>query len=114
MTFKTHTLADELSETYHRRMTSPPGSERCQFQALPFCSVLAVLPLSLTTSALRFRLATALTGICSVILQVFRNEDRISVWLAFGLVWLACAFGALASAYVVYRVAETRKRLFGG
>jgi hypothetical protein len=51
-------------------------------------------------------------GVCSVILQVFRNEDRISTWLAFGLIWLACAAAALASAYLVYRVAETRKRLF--
>lgn len=93
-------------------MTSPHRSERHQFQRLPFCIVGAVLPLPLIANPIPFRLWSGLAGVSSVILQVFRNEDRISTWLAFGLVWLACAVAALASAYLVYRVAETRKRLF--
>jgi hypothetical protein len=112
MTFKTHTLDDGTSRIYHRSMTSLPWSVRRQFQPLPFCIVGAVLPLPLIKSPIPFRLWSGLAGVSSVILQVFRNEDRISTWLAIGLMWLACAAAALASAYLVYRVAETRKRLF--
>jgi hypothetical protein len=112
MTFKTHTLDGGTSRIYHRSMTSPHWSERRQFPPLPFCSMVALLPLSFITRPIPFRLWSGLAVVCSVILQVFRSEDRISTWLAFGLVWLACAVAALASAYLVYRIAETRKRLF--
>ena len=59
------------------------------------------------------KLAFGLANIYAVILRIFQNQDRASTWLAFGLVWVSCAAVALASAYVVFQVSETRKRVFG-
>jgi hypothetical protein len=59
------------------------------------------------------QISSGLMGFYAVIVHVFQRHDTGSTWLAFGLVWLACATVGLASAYVVFRVAEARKRILG-
>jgi tryptophan-rich sensory protein len=67
----------------------------------------------LILGTLPFPFFSKLAGFYGVALQVFQRNDRGSAWLAFGLAWVICAITALASAYLVFQVAETRKRLLG-
>jgi ABC-type branched-subunit amino acid transport system permease subunit len=50
-------------------------------------------------------------GIVAVVSQIFQANDHTSVWLAFGLAWIACALAAIASSSLVFRVAEARKQI---
>jgi hypothetical protein len=70
------------------------------------------MPLSILFGSVSMQVSSGLAGFCAVIVHIFQSNDTGSAWLAFGLVWLACATVGLASAYVVFRVAETRKRVF--
>lgn len=90
---------------------SKRGSER-EVQRIGFYSAWAALPFTFILGLVPVRISAGLSGVYAVILHVFQNHDRASTWLAFAIAWLACATGAVASAYLVSRVSETRKRLF--
>jgi hypothetical protein len=74
--------------------------------------VLAVLPSSHLPAEVSLRVSSGFGSLFAVVLHVFQNSDRLSTWLAFGFVWVACAIAALACTGVVFCVGETRKRLF--
>jgi small neutral amino acid transporter SnatA (MarC family) len=71
-----------------------------------------MLPLALIPGEVPFRMPSGLGGFSAVVVRLFQNGDRASTWLAFGLVWVACAIAVLASAWLVFCVGETRKRIF--
>ena len=105
-------VEDWATKTYHRVMAKQPTSATNKKQPFPFHGVLAVLPLSHIPGAVPFRVSSGLGSFFAVVMSVFQNSDRLSTWLAFGLVWVACAIAALACAALVFCVGETRKRLF--
>jgi|SRR5580658_31470 len=88
------------------------GSKQHQVDPFRFCGVAASLPLTFVFGAVPFRWPAGLAGFYGMIVRLFQNSDRASTWLVFGLVWMVCATAALASAYFVHCVAETRKRIF--
>jgi hypothetical protein len=94
-------------------MAQQSWSDKSQVLAFRLRGVMAVLPLTLILGAVPFRMAPALASFSAVVMRVFQNNDRGSTWLAFGLVWLMCATFAVGSAYVVFCVSETRKRILG-
>src|ERR1700728_2439375 len=97
------------SEQQHR--SEPPSKQRLA-QPSGLYGAVAVLPLRFILGAVPFRWPAGLAGFYAVIVRLFQNSDRASTWLMFGLVWMVCATAALASAYLVLCVAETRKRIF--
>jgi hypothetical protein len=97
------------SEKQHR----PQLGAKQRFVPSPgLYGAVAVFPLRFILGAVPFRWPVGLAGFYAVIVRLFQNSDRASTWLVFGLVWMVCATAALASAYLVLCVAETRKRIF--
>ena len=86
-------------------------SDNNEVRAFRSYGVLAALPLTLALGVFPFRLTAGLASFSAVVMRIFYGNDRTSTWLAFGLVWLMCATFAVGGAYVVFCVAETRKRL---
>ncbi len=84
-----------------------------QVQAFRFSGLMVALPLMLIQGAFPFRMVSALANFSTTVTRVFQNNDRGSTWLAFGLVWVMCASFAVGSAYIVFCVSETRKRILG-
>jgi hypothetical protein len=105
-------VEDWATKTYHRVMAKQPTSATNKKQPFPFHGVLAVLPLSHIPAEVSFRVSSGLGSFFAVVMHVFQNSDRLSTWLAFGFVWVACAIAALACAGLVFCVGEARKRLF--
>jgi Na+/H+ antiporter NhaC len=73
--------------------------------------MLALFPFVVILGAVPFQAWSPLADRYAVILDIFQRNDRVSTWLAFALVWVACAIAALASACLVFSVAQTRKRI---
>ncbi len=92
--------------TYHRNMH--PGQKAPQ-NALYRVSAASTLSLAIVT-ATPGKLWSGVFAICASMMQAFQNVDRTSAFLAFAMIWIATAAIALASAYLVFRVAEIRKR----
>jgi hypothetical protein len=111
VTQTTPPVEDWAVKTYHRVMGKHSTSTTNKKQPFPFHGVLAVLPLSHLPAEVSFRVSPGLGGFFAVVLHVFQNSDRLSTWLAFGFVWVACAIAGLACAALVFCVGETRKRL---
>ncbi len=115
VTNKTRPVEEWSARTYHRVMAkqfrSDKNSDTKRAQAIRFHGALPALPLPLLLSALPFFRWSGLANLSAVVVRLFQNNDRTSTWLAFGLVWVACAIAALASAGVVFCVGETRKRI---
>jgi hypothetical protein len=61
---------------------------------------------------LPIKLSSSLATVSAAMLQVFENDDHTSTFLAFAMIWIVTATFALASAYLVFRIAEARRRLF--
>jgi hypothetical protein len=59
------------------------------------------------------RLSFTTTGVAvyATLIHILENDNRASTLMAFAMIWVVTATFALASAYLVFRVAETRKRL---
>jgi hypothetical protein len=72
----------------------------------------AALPSFLAIPLFPVKFASTGVAVYAAVLHVLENNDRTSSLLAFAMIWVATATFALASAYLVFRVAETRKRLF--
>ena len=102
-----------MPRIYHKSMAQQPRSDKNEVLAFRFRGVMAALPLTLLLGAVPFQMPSAVASFCAVVMRVFQNNDRGSTWLAFGLVWLMCATFAVGSAYVVFCVSETRKRILG-
>jgi hypothetical protein len=102
-----------MPRNYHRIMAQQYRTDKSDGQALRFRGLTAVLPLSLILGAVPFRIPSTLASFSAVVMRVFQNNDRGSTWLAFALVWVMCATFAVGSAYVVFCVSETRKRILG-
>jgi hypothetical protein len=98
---------------YHKSMAQQLRSGKNEVLAFRFHGVMAALPLTLLLGAVPFQMPSAVASFSAVVMRVFQNNDRGSTWLAFGLVWLMCATFAVGSAYVVFCVSETRKRILG-
>jgi hypothetical protein len=111
---KTQAVDDFVSKTYHQYMAQQSRSDKHEAQAFGFSGGLAAaLSLVLFVGAVPFRMPSPLASVSAVVMRVFQNNDRGSTWLAFGLVWIMCATFAVGSAYVVFCVSETRKRILG-
>lgn len=94
-------------------MAQQPRSAKKEVPVFRFRGVMAALPMTLILSAIPLRIPLAVASFSAVVTRLFQNNDRGSTWLAFGLVWLMCATFAVGSAYVVFCVSETRKRILG-
>jgi hypothetical protein len=90
-----------------------PGSQRNKVPPIPLHGVWAAMPLAILFGSVPMQISSRLVGFYAVIVHIFQSHDTGSAWLAFGLVWLACATVGLASTYVVFCVAKTRKRILG-
>jgi hypothetical protein len=88
-----------------------PGQKASQ-NALYGVGAASALSLSIVTATL-VKLWSGLFSICASMMRAFQNVDRASAFLAFAMIWIATAAIALASAYLVFRVAETRKHHLG-
>ena len=107
-----------VAATYHRNMVEqnrPEKENRSQdlrrqrLESRPnrTYGMLALFPLVVILGAVPFQ---ALSPLASRYAVKQRN-DHVSTWLAFALVWVACAIGAVASTCLVFSVAQTRKRI---
>jgi hypothetical protein len=72
----------------------------------------AALPSFLAIPLFPVKFASTGVAVYAAVLHILENNDRTSTLLAFAMIWVTTATFALASAYLVLRVAETRKRLF--
>jgi hypothetical protein len=88
-------------------------SDKKETGTFHFYGLTAAFPLMIIQVAVPFQMSSALASFSTVVMRVFQNNDRGSTWLAFGLVWIMCATFAVGSAYVVFCVSETRKRILG-
>jgi hypothetical protein len=104
-------VEDFLQKTYHQIMAQQPRSDKNESRT--FYALTAASPLVLIQGAVPFQMSSAVASFSTVVMRVFQNNDRGSTWLAFGLVWIMCATFAVGSAYVVFCVSETRKRILG-
>jgi hypothetical protein len=113
---------ERVPATYHRNMVKQYRSEkekrsqdispqRLESRQNRTYGMLALFPYVAILGAVPFQAWSLLAGCYAVILNIFQRNDRVSTWLAFALVWVACAITALASACLVFGVGETRKRI---
>jgi hypothetical protein len=100
-----------MQKTYHQIMAQRLRSDKKETGTFRFYGLTAAFPLVLIPGALPLQMSSALASFSTAVMRVFQNNDRGSTWLAFGLVWIMCATFAVGSAYVVFCVSETRKRI---
>ena len=94
-------------------MVQQRTSDKKEAASFRFHGLTAAFPIVLIQGAVPFQMSSGLASFSTVVMRVFQNNDRGSTWLAFGLVWIMCATFAVGSAYVVFCVSETRKRILG-